>query len=223
MKRTITIVILLLLCVSLSGYVFQLLRLQKGYQRIAHQQRTEAKVWRNEARQSRARIASLVVSQSQLEEFYQGMVDSLSSAMDIKTKHWQSVMSAGLQSSYAIEVSTRQLAQSNVTLAPDTTSLVSHRWLRARSVVADGKLKLLVDTRDSVALVTHLHRENIFGRRRLTADLISFNPSSTIMGMRHYSKVVKPRRVGLGVFGGYDLINQRFSGGVGVNYLLVPF
>ena len=246
MKRTIALVILLLTCVGLIAYVSYLRTNQQGYRQIARQQGVEARVWRNEAKQSRARIESLEITTQQLEEFYQDWVDSLSEDMEIKTKKWQNALSVGLQGSYNLEMpmpvvlvdsssnadgrsgpprgaAQRSAAQLQLSSGRQSAGSVGNAWIQARGTFIDGKLQLQVNTQDSLGFVSHLHRKGLFGPRILTADVISYNPYSTITGVRHFAKRIPPQKLGLGVFAGWDILNQRPAVGVAVQYQFVQF
>lgn len=228
-KRSITLYVLLLIIGGQYWYVRGVKQQLRQTTEVAQERGWEVVKWRNDAGNSQARIRALETSKKTLKAFYSDWLDSVGTQLKIKTKKLESLTEIETTNARIFTLPLRDTVEKRITLPGDT---VYHpiqrfkyvdRWSDIAGIIRDGEITLTPQSRDSLTLAVHRRRARFWKKDYLYAEAVSHNPHSSIVGLKHWKKAVKPRRFGLGAGVGYDPFLQRITLSVNLNYDFIQF
>lgn len=200
-----------------------------SYQSLAEAQQDTVRIWRNKYGKARAEKKSVLASKQALRSYYRSRFDSLEKQMDIKMKHMRSLIGVGSVTERRIlaTVATVPIYMRDTVTVKDAVYFNAEafhfqdKWLTIDGLLINKRLDLVYTHRDSINLVTSWKRKNIFHRRALTIDAVSYNPFSTITGLDHMEVSIRPRRFGIGPYVGIS--PSGWSVGVSIHYSIIQF
>ncbi len=185
----------------------------------------EVEIWKNEAGHYQASAlsanASIDVLKAAIGSELNGLRDEVK-GLKKNMSNLQSLTQLNLATSGTITTGTRDTLILNGTKY-DTALAFSQKdkWADISGYALKGKSVINYKFYDSLNFVAYWERPKLFANRELKIDIISYNPNSSITGLKSYN--VKPAplsRFGAGPYVGVDFTG-RFTVGVGVFYSLI--
>lgn len=179
-------------------------RLEEAY--VASQD--TVKVWQDKAGRSNAEIAVVKLSLAEAKRVEKKLLDSVKKVTGIKPKNIKSVVTVNTQTTDTVYL--------------DFTSKFEDEW---------GSFELLDSStlaytlRDSIMLVHHNQKHGFLNlKSKYVIRAVSFNPHTTIKGLSSLELAAPKRRLGVGLFAGYGImqtdgeIRAGWTTGVGLTF-----
>lgn len=190
----VSLVIMILLL--LRGSILNNLRLRNA---LAISQK-EAEVWRDKEGRSHAEIQRLQLTNSELRDAMPALIDSIK-------RDFRNVKPRTITNVVTITKEVRD------TIAfPVNNPLGFHYKDRWNEFKINTDSTFTFSVRDSIALVSSRKRYGFLNlKTKNTVEAVSYNPKSTLTGMRSIEVIDRPKRIGIGVMVGYGMSNTGLS------------
>jgi hypothetical protein len=186
----------------------------------------KAELWRDKEGKSHARAtiaeSNLEVAKTVLGDEMKSLIKEVS-GLKKNLKNLESYINVNLATSGSISTGLR-----DTVLIHDSTKTLAKafswedKWTNINGIITDTNLELNYRVRDSLTFVTYWKKNGLFKKPSLMLDAISYNPNSTITGIRNVKITTQPRRKPrLGFYLGYGVSLDgriRPSAGVGLVY-----
>jgi hypothetical protein len=180
-----------------------------------------AEYWRDESGKARASEAVALTNLETAKEMMPRELEALRrdiSGLKRNLSNLESVTAAGITSRGTISGSVRDTTIINNNIERRSkTFTYGDKWIWVNGLISDSTFDLQYKYEDSMVFTTYWKKEGLFKKRVLTLDAISYNPNSTISGIKNIRIATpKRRKPRIGVYLGYGIGRNGLSPQVGV-------
>jgi hypothetical protein len=200
----------------------------KYYSSIISSKDDTVRTWQDEAGRWRAEATTATVSKKDLQEFFSMESEQIRKDFDTKLKNVTGYLRSSMQTTGTVAMKADSGTKVIIQNLNGSDTAVFHYtdiWSHFDAILHNSQLQLSYRVHDSIAFVSSIKRNGLFGPTHTVLNGISYNPNTKISGITGIDIKVPDRKFGIGPYIGYGWNGSSWSPSVGisVHYSLVKF
>jgi hypothetical protein len=206
--RWLVSAIVLVLILALVGTCTRLQQVSDAYKT----KNEEVSIWRDKYQRSNAELVVTKLSLANAKKLESELLDSLRKVTGIKPR-----------------TVTKVVTVTKVTRDTIPFYINKPRWSNKWSSFEWLDNKLVYSVSDSIALINHTKHYGFLNlKTKYVTRVVTFNPQTTIKGVKSLEVIPKENKISLGLQAGYGIqlsqgyVRSGFNFGVGISYRLLP-